>query len=141
MAGMKTKPDKSKSVTEFINQVEKEQKRKDAFEVLEMMKNVTNLEPVMWGDSIIGFGDYHYIYASGREGDWFQIGFSPRKQNLALYIMSGFKQYSELLKHLGKHKKGVSCLYINKLDDIDRNVLRKLMEQSVDYIRKAYKAD
>lgn len=138
---MKTKPDKSKSVTEFINQVEKEQKRKDAFEVLEMMKNVTNLEPVMWGDSIIGFGDYHYKYSSGREGDWFQIGFSPRKQNLALYIMSGFKQHSELLKHLGKHKKGVSCLYINKLDDIDRNVLRKLMEQSVDYIRKAYKAD
>jgi hypothetical protein len=128
-------------VTEFINQVEKEQKRKDAFEVLEMMKNVTNLEPVMWGDSIIGFGDYHYKYASGREGDWFQIGFSPRKQNIALYIMSGFKQYSELLKNLGKHKKGVSCLYVNKLDDIDRDVLQSLMEQSVDYIRKAYKAD
>ncbi|MDR9398985.1 DUF1801 domain-containing protein [Salibacter sp.] len=141
MAGMKTKPDKSKSVTEIINQVEKEQKRKDAFEVLEMMKNVTNLEPVMWGDSIIGFGDYHYKYASGREGDWFQIGFSPRKQNIALYIMSGFKQYSELLKNLGKYKKGVSCLYINKLDDIDRDVLQSLMEQSVNYIRKAYKAD
>jgi hypothetical protein len=89
----------------------------------------------MWGPSIIGFGSYHYKYASGREGDWFLTGFSPRKQNLSIYIMSGFNRYEEILSRLGKFKTGKSCLYINKLEDIDVKVLEKLIISSVNFLR------
>jgi hypothetical protein len=88
----------------------------------------------MWGSSIIGFGNYHYVYASGREGDYFLTGFSPRKQNLTLYIMAGFDQYDELMKKLGKYKTGKSCLYIKKLEDIDLSTLRELVKQSVEHM-------
>ena len=92
----------------------------------------------MWGDSIIGFGKYHYKYASGREGDWMRIGFSPRKQNLTLYIMDGFEKYSELLESLGKYKTGKSCLYIKKMQDIDINILKELVKESLIHMEKLY---
>ena len=100
------------------------------------MQEVTQEEPMMWGDSIVGFGSYHYKYTSGREADWFQIGFSPRKQNLTIYIMDGFEKYENLLKKLGKHKLGKSCLYINKLEDISILVLKKLISESVKHVKK-----
>jgi hypothetical protein len=130
MAELKTKKT-SQSVEAFIKKLPDERKRKDAFTILEMMKKITGDAPKMWGTSIIGFGDYHYKYASGREGDWFRIGFSPRKQNLTLYL--GFDvvgQHNVMLKKLGKYKTGKGCLYINKLDDIDLDVLREMLETS-----------
>jgi hypothetical protein len=90
----------------------------------------------MWGDSIVGFGSYHYRYASGREGDWFVTGFSPRKQNLTLYIMAGFDNYDHLLQNLGKHKTGKSCLYIKRLEDVDLDTLRELVSQSVQHMNE-----
>ena len=130
MAELKTKQTKA-SVEKFLNSVKDEKKREDSFKILELMKKITKEEPKMWGPSIIGFGNYHYKYASGREGDWFLTGFSPRKQNLTLYIMSYLKKHKDLLKKLGKHKTGKGCLYINKLDDVDMNVLKELITASV----------
>ena len=101
------------------------------------MKRATKANPKMWGPEIVGFGSYHYKYASGRDADWFLTGFAPRKQNLTLYIMSGFKKYNALLKKLGKHKTGKSCLYIKRLDDIDMDVLTQLIEDSVAHLRKS----
>ena len=98
------------------------------------MKEVTGSRPKMWGDSIVGFGSCHYKYASGREGDWFVAGFSPRKANLTLYIMAGFSRYKELLAKLGRHKTGKSCLYIKRLADIDLAILRQLVEDSVAHV-------
>jgi hypothetical protein len=119
-------------VEEFINNVEHEQKRKDSFVILEMMKKATGEEPKMWGGSIIGFGMVRYKSpASGREVDWLRIGFSPRKANLSLYLSIDIKQYEALLAKLGKHKTGVGCLYINKLDDIDLNVLKEMIDASL----------
>jgi len=133
MAELKTKPNQS-SVLDFLNSVENEKKRADSFAILDLMRVVTGVEPIMWGDSIIGFGTYHYKYASGREADWFLTGFSPRKQSLTLYIMSGFSEYDQLLSKLGKHKTGKSCLYINKLGDVNMGVLRDLVNKSVDHM-------
>ena len=121
-------------VTEFINSIESELKRNDSFKIIEMMKKITKSEPKMWGDSIIGFGNYHYKYASGREGDWFLCGFSPRKQNLSIYIM--FNKYENILSKLGKHKTGKGCLYVKNLEEIDLKVLENLIKQSVDYLKK-----
>jgi hypothetical protein len=135
MANLKTKPNE-KNVEAFLKSVESEKKRKDSFKILDLMRRITDEAPVMWGPSIVGFGSYHYKYASGREGDWLLTGFSPRKQNLTLYIMSGFDRYEELLKKLGKYKTGQSCLYIKKLEDIDLEVLEELIRQSVDEISK-----
>jgi hypothetical protein len=123
------------SVEAFLNSVENERKRADSFAILELMREVTGEEPAMWGDSIVGFGSYHYRYASGREGDWFVVGFSPRVQNLTLYIMSGFDEYQGLLAKLGKFRTGKSCLYINKLADVDMDVLRELVERSVAHVK------
>ena len=130
MAKLKTQRNDA-SVEAFLDSVEDELKRQDSKVILEMMREVTGDEPAMWGDSIVGFGSYTYKYASGREGQWFQTGFSPRKQNLTLYIMAGFDRYDQLLSMLGKYKTGKSCLYINKLGDIDLDVLRELVEESV----------
>lgn len=130
MAELKTKQNEQ-SVTDFLLAVPDERKKKDSFTILELMKEVTGQEPKMWGDSIIGFGNYHYKYATGREGDWFVTGFSPRKQNLTFYIMSGFDGYDELLKKLGKYKTGKACLYINKLTDVDMSVMKELIQKSV----------
>ena len=133
MAELKTKPT-DESVGLFLNSVENERKRVDSFEIMNMMREATGDEPVMWGDSIVGFGRYQYKYASGREGEWFLVGFSPRKQNLTLYIMSGFEEYENLLSDLGKYKTGKSCLYINKLEDVDKGKLRELVKKSVDHM-------
>ncbi|MDQ7815565.1 MAG: DUF1801 domain-containing protein [Melioribacteraceae bacterium] len=129
MAELKTKLNDT-SVYKFLNSVTDKQKRENCFTVLELMKKITKTEPKMWGPSIVGFGTYHYKYESGREGDICLIGFSPRKQNLTLYIMSGFSKYAELMKKLGKHKTGKACLYINKLEDINIKVLEELITQS-----------
>ncbi len=137
MAELKTTPNQQ-SVTQFLDSVEDEQKHADGYALLELMQEVTGEPPRMWGDSIVGFGSYHYRYASGREGDWFLTGFSPRKQNLTLYIMAGFDRYETLLEQLGKHKTGKSCLYIKRLEDVDRQVLRQLVEESVQHMKKTY---
>lgn len=129
MADVKTQANKA-SVIEFIDSVEHKKRQQDAKIILKLMSDITGEEPQMWGSSIIGFGSYHYRYASGREGDWMRIGFSPRKQNMSLYIMNGFKEYSQLLDSLGKHKTGKSCLYINKLEDIDIEVLKQMIHHS-----------
>jgi hypothetical protein len=133
MTELKTKPT-DQSVEDFLNGITDNKKRQDCFRILDLMKQVTQTEPKMWGSSIIGFGNYHYMYASGREGDYFLTGFSPRKQNLTLYIMAGFDQYDELMKKLGKYKTGKSCLYIKKLEDIDLSTLRELVKQSVEHM-------
>lgn len=133
MAEPKTRPN-DKSVEAFLNSVEDEKKREDAFSLLKLMKEVMGEEPVMWGDSIVGFGRYHYRYASGREGDWPLTGFSPRKRDLTLYIMAGFDQYDDLLQRLGKFKTGKSCLYVKRLEDINLEVLRELVRQSAEHV-------
>lgn len=135
MAELKTKVTDA-SVVEFLNAIKEDRRRQDCFTILELMRKATGSEPKMWGSSIIGFGNYHYVYDSGREGDWFLTGFSPRKQNLTLYVMGGFAQYDTLLKKLGKYKTGKSCLYINKLQDVHLPALRKLIDQSVQHARK-----
>ncbi|MGB3182718.1 MAG: DUF1801 domain-containing protein [Cyclobacteriaceae bacterium] len=139
MSDMKTKPNEQ-DVGAFLNAVDNERRRKDALYLLDMMKEVTGDQPKMWGDTIVGFGSYHYKYATGREGDWFITGFSPRKQNMSVYIMPGFDKYPELMSKLGKHKTGVSCLYINKLEDVDLDVLRELVERSFRYMDETYNA-
>jgi hypothetical protein len=101
-----------------------------------MMKKATGEKPSMWGTSIVGFGNYHYKYKSGREGDWFYVGFSPRKQNLTVYSMAGFDRYEGLMKKLGRYKTGMSCLYVNSLGDIHLPTLRTLITQSVRHMRK-----
>ena len=133
MAELKTKPNEQ-SVEAFLNSVEDEKKRQDCLTILEIMKQITKAEPQMWGSSMVGFGSYHYKYESGREGDWFVAGFSPRKQNLTLYIMAGFSRYDELLSKLGKFKTGKSCLYIKKIEDVDLKTLKELIKQSVAYV-------
>ena len=130
MANLKTKQTED-SVTAFLNKVEDEQKRRDCFAIIEMMQQATGLPPKMWGTSIIGFGSYHYKYESGHEGDMCLIGFSPRKQNIALYIPGGIHKYDDLLKKLGKHKTGKGCLYINSLDKVDVEVLNSIIIKSL----------
>ena len=128
---IKTKPTAG-SVVDFINKIMDEQKRKDSFVLLEMMKKATGEEPVLWSSSIIGFGNKRYkSSATGREVDWLLIGFSPRKANLSLYISVGIKEHAAALKKLGKHKTGVGCLYINKLEDVDLNVLESMITASL----------
>jgi hypothetical protein len=135
MAELKTKQNEA-DVEAFLNSVSDEPKRQDCFRLLEMMQQVTGLAAKMWGSSVVGFGSYHYKYASGREGDWFLTGFSPRKQNLTLYIMAGFDHYGELLDKLGKHSTGKGCLYIKKLADVDLSTLAELVKQSVEHMQK-----
>ena len=121
-------------VIAFLESVDDPKRKEDSLAMLDIMSEITGEEPKMWGKSIVGFGSYHYVYASGQEGDWMAIGFSPRKQSLTLYIMSGFKAYDELMAKLGKYKTGNSCLYIKKLEDVDMNVLRKLIKGSFDWM-------
>jgi len=137
MAEKKTKPAEIKTkptaanVEDFINTIKDEQKRKDSFVLLEMMKKATGEEPVLWGSSVIGFGNKRYKSpASGREVDWLRIGFAPGKANLSLYISVGMKEHAAALKKLGKHKTGVGCLYINKLEEIDLKVLKEIIDTS-----------
>jgi uncharacterized protein YdhG (YjbR/CyaY superfamily) len=135
MAELKTKPTDEK-VEKLLNGISDQQKRADCFALLEMMRQITKAEPKMWGSSIVGFGSYHYTYASGRQGDWMLVGFSPRKQNLTLYIMGGLENYQTLLEKLGKHTTGKGCLYIKRLEDVHRPTLKKIIQQSVRHMTK-----
>ena len=137
MAEMKTRPTGA-GVNEFIAGVKHKQRREDAGALLKMMRRLTRKQPRMWGPSIIGFDRYHYIYESGREGEICMIGFSPRVSALTLYLMSGFREYGPLLKKLGRHKKSKACLYINKLEDVDLEVLEEIIRRSYQYAKKKY---
>lgn len=137
MSDLKTRPTDA-SVEAFIDAVDHPRRREDARTLLELMQWVTGEKPVMWGPSIVGYGSYHYRYASGQEADWPIAGFSPRKQNLSIYIMPGFGTYDELLSRLGKYKTGKSCLYINKLADVNMDVLETLVRASVAEMRRRY---
>lgn len=126
------------SVEAFLAGVEDPEKRADCDALVALMRKVTRAEPRMWGGSIVGFGRYHYVYESGREGDWFLAGFSPRKHNLSLYVMSGFDGHEALLGKLGKFKTGKSCLYVKRLADVDRKALEQLLRASVKHVRATY---
>jgi len=137
MADVKTRAHDG-DVEAFLDSVENERRRDDCRAVMAMMREVTGEEPRLWGSGIIGFGSYHYVYESGREGDWPLTGVSPRKQSLTLYIMPGFDRYESLMARLGKHRTGKSCLYVKTLDDVDGTVLRELVTASVEYMRERY---
>lgn len=137
MSGNKTVPTQV-DVDAFVAAIENEKKRSQAEQLLMMFKTITGMTPKMWGPSIIGFGQYHYRYASGREGDMLLTGFSPRAQNFSLYVLSGFDQLSELLSKLGKHKTGKACLYIKSLDDVDLSVLEAIIKGSLEDTLKRY---
>ena len=126
------------SVNRFLKTITDERRRADCLAVLRIMKRVTRTDPAMWGTSIVGFGSYHYRYASGREGDWPITGFSPRKQALTVYVMTGFKRYPQLMEKLGKHSTGSSCLYIKHLEDVDLVVLEDLIRESVHHLKETY---
>jgi len=138
MADLKTAPTKA-SVRKFLDAVTDDQRRRDCDTLLRLMKRITRKNPVMWGPSIVGFGTYHYHYASGREGDWMLTGFSPRKQALTVYIMAGFTRYAALMKKLGRHSTGSSCLYLKRLEDVDLDVLEELIRESVRHLRQAHR--
>ncbi len=124
-------------VRAYLESVANQRRREDSLAVLDIMGEITGEAAEMWGSSIVGFGSYRYKYASGREGDWFLTGFAPRKQSLTLYIMPGFEGYESLMSRLGKYKTGKSCLYINKLDDVNLDVLRELIAESVEQMRRS----
>jgi hypothetical protein len=130
MAELKTKQT-NESVKDFLNKVADEERRADCFAIAKLMEEVTGEKPKMWGPSIVGFGSYHYKYASGREGDWPITGFSPRKKDLTLYIMMGFDKHRDLMEKLGKHSSSKSCLYVKRLADIHVPTLKKLIKTSI----------
>lgn len=138
MAEIKTKQTNA-SVDKFINQIPDEARREDCFKIAKMMEEITGCKPKMWGPSIVGFDTYHYKYASGHEGDWPIAAFSPRKQDLTVYIMPGFEKYTELMEQLGKHRTGKSCLYIKRLSDIHVPTLKKLIRHSVKEMKRVTK--
>lgn len=138
MAEAKTKPTEL-SVEDFLDKIADERLRQDCVAVTKLMKKVTGAKPKMWGPGIVGFGQYHYRYESGHEGDMCLTGFAPRKPNiLTLYILAGFPEQAALLEKLGKHKAGKGCLYLKKLEDVDQVVLEKLIAGSVDWLKKKY---
>ncbi|MCT4561909.1 MAG: DUF1801 domain-containing protein [Crocinitomicaceae bacterium] len=128
----------NRSVVDFINAVEHPKRKKDAFLLLEWMQELTGQEAVMWGDSIVGFGSYHYKYDSGREGDMPLVGFSPRKAKMVVYIMPGFARFNDLLEQLGPYKTGSSCLYMSTLDKVDHDILKELIKRSFTYMNQKY---
>lgn len=138
MGELKTKPTNA-SVEKFLNQITDEERREDCFKVAKMMEEITGCKPKMWGSSIVGFDTYHYKYASGQEGDWPIAAFSPRKQDLTLYILPGFQESKDLMDALGKHRTGKSCLYIKRLSDIHVPTLKKLIRQSVKRMKQITK--
>jgi hypothetical protein len=125
-------------VEKFLAGIANEKRQADCRTVVEIMREITGEEPAMWGDSIVGFGSYHYVYDSGREGDWPLTAVSPRKQSLTVYIMAGFERYERLMAKLGKYKTGKSCLYLNKLEDVHLPTLRRLIAASVEHTAKRY---
>ncbi len=139
MAEPKTRVSKAK-VSDFLATIKDPQKRADCRRIGTMMGKATGKRAKMWGSSIVGYGSYHYVYASGQEGDWMECGYSPRAQNISVYIMPGFKPFAKLLKKLGKYKTGKSCLYIKRLEDVDTAVLEELIVESVKEMRRRYPA-
>ena len=137
MAELKTKENDA-SVKDFLDDVEDEQKRTDSYTLLKMMEKISGEPPKMWGEAIVGFGSYHYVYTSGRQGDWMLTGFSPRKANISIYLMAGFDQLGDELAMLGKHKSSKGCLYIKKLSDIDEKVLQVMIKKSIMLTKKIY---
>lgn len=138
MAELKTKPQKI-DVKTLINKIDSAETKQDCLKLIELMSKITGEQAVLWGTSMIGFGSYHYKYESGREGDYFQVGFSPRKTNITIYVMCGFSDKSKLMEKLGKYKtSGGSCLYVKKLADIDLNILEKLIKESLIQLEKKY---
>jgi hypothetical protein len=135
VAENKTQPTKA-SVTDFLDHVQDKQVREDCYAILEMMQKASNSRPVMWGSSIIGFGTYHYVYESGREGDTVILGLSPRKQNITIYLMGGVGNVEAELSRLGKHKTGKGCLYIKSLSDVDPQVLKQVFAKAVEEGRR-----
>lgn len=133
----KTKPETVKP-TVFLKTVEPTQRREDGEVLLEFFSRITGLKPTMWGPSIIGYGRYHYVYESGREGDMLMTGFSPRKAKLVIYVMPGYQDLGDKLDRLGKHKLGKSCLYINKLSNVDMDVLEEIVRFGIDYVKEKY---
>ncbi|MGH9252859.1 MAG: DUF1801 domain-containing protein, partial [Acidimicrobiales bacterium] len=125
-----------KDVTEFVDGIQDEARREDCRALTGLMREITGEEPRLWGSSMVGFGTYHYRYASGREGDWFKVGFASRKSNLTLYLMSGMVGYDDLLAGLGPHKTGKSCIYVKRLEDLDLKVLTALIERSVAHVNQ-----
>ena len=123
-----------RNVLEFIMSIEHDKRREDSLKLLDIFSEVTGEEPKMWGGSIVGYGTYHYKYSSGQEGDWMRTGFSPRKQALTIYLLNGFSAYEELMRNLGKYKTSKACLYVNKLEDIDIGVLKKLIKVSYEKV-------
>lgn len=138
MMGKNKTTETERSVIDFINTAPDEAKRKDALELLKIMQEVTGFEPKMWGSGIIGFGNYHYKYESGHEGEAPLTGFSPRKDAISLYLSSAFENKEELLSKFGKHKAGKGCIYIKKLTDINAEILKQMISLSVDYLKKSY---
>lgn len=134
MAELKTKKNDG-SVTDFLDRIEDEKRRKDCYAIVEMMQAATQAEPRMWGTSIIGFGDYRYKYSDGRENDWFLTGFAPRKNDLTLYLIGGLARLKEELQALGKYKTGKGCLYIKKLEDVNTEVLQKMIRKNVEAMK------
>lgn len=137
MADLKTKKTKA-SVAAFLNSIENEERRRDCKKIAKIMQDITKCKPKMWGPSIIGFDEYHYKYASGREGDFLAIGFSPRSNNITIYIMPGYQDFGPLLEKLGPHKIGKSCLYIRKLDFIHLPTLKKIIRKGYKDLKKKY---
>lgn len=137
MYEQKTK-ETDQSVVEFINEVESPKKREDAYKLLDIFEETTGYEAKMWGPSIIGFGSYHYVYPTGHEGDAPLVGFSPRKAKISIYLATGDTEREALLSQLGKHTSGKACVYINKLDDIDVNILKQLIRQSITFLQNLY---
>lgn len=137
MSTIKTKANDA-SVTEFLDAIEQQQKREDGYKLLELFESATGYKAQMWGDSLIGFGWYHYKYSSGQEADWPLTAFSPRKANISIYIMPGFDHYKEQLDKIGKYKNSVACLYIKKLEDIDLNILKEMIIDSVAKMKETY---
>lgn len=137
MAELKTKPTDA-SVEAFIDGLEAERRRDESRHLVEMMREATGAEPVLWGENIVGFGSAHMRYASGREIDWFEIGFSPRKRALSLYLMPGVERFGDILERLGPHKHGAGCLYVTRLERVDDAVLRELVQASVQAVRETW---
>ena len=137
MAELKTKATTA-CVATFIDNIENSRRRQDALILLDMFKQITGMKPILWGDSIIGFGDYTYDLADGSQGNFFRLGFSPRKQNLSIYVGAAMSEHPELLKDLGKHKTSKACLYINKLADVDLSVLAQIIQAALDVMNERY---
>lgn len=137
MAGLKTKPN-DLSPMDYLNSVDDEQKKQDSIALLELMSSITGHQPKIWGQHIIGFGSYHYVYPTGQEGDWFKVGFAPRKQYLSVYLSCHTDRMEALRQQLGKHKSGKACLNIKKLEDIKLDVLQELIQASIAYLDEKY---